>query len=74
MAKASQHTRTDTHTSLKHASPSVYITARGNMMLGVKLFIDPFIACPRLLVVVSCLGLCVNVCPLERALRGERQP
>lgn len=42
------------------------------MMLGVKLFIDPFIACPSLLVVVSCLGLCVSVCVYLKGLSGER--
>lgn len=31
------------------------------MMLVVKLFIDPFISCPSLLVVLSCLGLRVHL-------------
>lgn len=42
------------------------------MMLGVKLFIDPFIACPSMLVVVSCLGLSVNVYVHLKGLSGER--
>lgn len=40
------------------------------MMLQVKLFIDPFIAFSSLLFVMSCLGLCVSVCLLERAFMG----
>lgn len=53
--------------------PLLYTLLPGeNMMLGVKLFIDLFIGCPGLLVAVSCLGLCLSVCPLERALK--RQP
>jgi len=42
------------------------------MVLGVKLFIDPFIACPSLLVVVSFLGLSVNVCFHLKRLSGDR--
>jgi len=57
------------------------------MMLGVKLFIDPFDACPSRLVVAChvlvslrvCVCVCVCVCVsecvhLKRALGGERQP
>lgn len=58
---------------LKHTSPSVYISARGNMMFGVKLFIDPFRAGPRLLVSVSCLGLCMSVSTWKDSWE-KRQP
>lgn len=44
------------------ASQPVYITAMGNMMLGVKLFIDPFRACPgrACFCVMSWVGLSVG--------------
>lgn len=43
------------------------------MMLGVKLFIDPFIASPSLLFIyffcnAMSSSLCESVCPAERAL------
>lgn len=63
-----------THKDHFNAQAPLYTLLPGeNMMLGVKLFIDLFIGCPGLLVAVSCLGLCLSVCPLERALRGERE-
>lgn len=42
------------------------------MMLGVKLFIDLFIANASLLVGMSCLGLCSSVCVHLKGLSRER--